>query len=79
MNQNAAILRRLDMGDTLTPIDALNDPDIRSFRLAARIKDLRDDKHDIETVAVELPNGKVVAGYRKRVFVDPNGQRRLVA
>jgi len=35
-------------------------------RLAARIKDLRDKGYVIETVALRLPNGKIVAEYHLR-------------
>ena len=52
MSQEVEILRRLETGVTLTPIEALADPDIRSFRLAARIDGLRKSGHEIETVPV---------------------------
>lgn len=62
-SQNNAILKRLQMGHTLTPLEALNDPDIRSMRLGARIWELKKQGHPIEKVSVKT-NGKTVAGYR---------------
>ncbi len=78
MSQELEILRRLESGVTLTPIDALADPEIRSFRLAARIDSLRKAGHDIETVPVHTGTGKCVAGYRLKRRVERNGQILLV-
>jgi DNA recombination-dependent growth factor C len=64
MTQTEAILNRLKQGRLLTPIDALNDPEIRSFRLAARIQDLRRQGLEIETVKIHTESGKTLAGYR---------------
>jgi hypothetical protein len=47
--------------DGVTPLDALNV--VGSFRLAARIKELRDAGHDIETVNERTPGGARVARY----------------
>lgn len=74
MSQELEILRRLESGVTLTPIDALADPEIRSFRLAARIDSLRKSGHDIETVPVRTGTGKCVAGYRLKHRIDQTGQ-----
>lgn len=74
MSQEIEILRRLESGVTLTPIDALADPEIRSFRLAARIDSLRKLGHDIETVPVHTGTGKTVAGYRLKRIIEPSGQ-----
>lgn len=74
MSQEVEILRRLETGVTLTPIEALADPDIRSFRLAARIDGLRKAGHDIETVPVHTGTGRTVAGYRIRRRLEQNGQ-----
>ena len=74
MSQEVEILRRLETGVTLTPIDALADPEIRSFRLAARIQSLREAGHEIETVPVHTGTGKCVAGYRLKRRVEQNGQ-----
>lgn len=63
MNQNREILSRLKRGDTLTPLDALRDPKIRSMRLAARCRELRQAGHKIETLTVKS-RGKTFAGYR---------------
>ncbi len=88
MSQEVEILRRLETGATLTPIDALADPEIRSFRLAARIDGLRKAGHDIETVPVHTGTGKTVAGYRLKrmvknhpapvVYAEPSGQMAFV-
>lgn len=74
MSQELEILRRLSSGITLTPIDALADPEIRSFRLAARIDGLRKAGHDIETVPVHTGTCKTVAGYRLKRIIEKSGQ-----
>ncbi len=61
-SQTDQILRHLRSGKHLTAIEALNR--FNCFRLAARIKDLKDDGHAIDSQMVELPNGKKVASYR---------------
>lgn len=75
MSQNEAILWRLQRGEVLTAFDALNDPSIRSFRLASRILDLKKQGHDIETIRVETSRGVYVAAYKLRTRVESNGQR----
>ena len=70
MTQNEQIKAALLAGYTLTPLDALRQ--FNSFRLAARIKDLRDTGLDIETLTVANKN-KSYAGYR---LADP--QRKLI-
>lgn len=60
MTQAQHILQLLQAGP-VTAIDALQH--CNCFRLAARIKDLRDAGHDITTTHITLPNGKVVAQY----------------
>ncbi len=72
MNQTEAILRRLQEGETLTALDALED--IGSFRLAARVRELRVMGYQIETVPIETRTGKRVAGYRIKRTIDQNGQ-----
>lgn len=74
MSQEVEILRRLETGVTLTPIEALADPEIKSFRLAARIESLRKAGYDIETVPVHTGTGKTVAGYRLKRRVEQSGQ-----
>lgn len=59
-SQTAWILEQLTRGP-VTAIDALNG--CGCFRLAARINDLRQAGHHIETIDRHLPNGKVVAEY----------------
>jgi hypothetical protein len=46
--QNAAILAHLRTSGSITPMDALRL--YNCFRLAARIKDLRNDGHDVAMV-----------------------------
>lgn len=45
----------------ISAIEALNS--YGCFRLAARIKDLREQGHEIETRDLTLPSGKTVAEY----------------
>lgn len=61
MSQCSDILAHLKRGP-ITAIEALNS--YGCFRLAARIKDLRDQGYDIESRDLDLPNGKTVAEYR---------------
>lgn len=60
MTQNEEILKALRNGDILTSIDALNQ--FGCFRLAARVKDLRDEGHNVKTIMRER-NGKRYAAY----------------
>lgn len=48
MTQTETILAHLQAGGSITPIDALRE--FGCFRLAARIKDLRDEGYDVEMV-----------------------------
>jgi hypothetical protein len=59
MSQTQAILRALERRP-ITAIDAMKL--CGSFRLAARIKNLRDDGHNIVTIMVKR-NGKKIASY----------------
>jgi len=63
MSQTAELLRLLrargEMG--VTPLDALTQ--LGTFRLAARIYDLRRDGHDIWDMGQRTPSGKHVARY----------------
>lgn len=60
MTQNQQILELLKSGRKLTALDAL--AEVGCFRLAARIKDLRDTGHKIITLPVKV-NGKRYARY----------------
>jgi len=60
MKQNTWILNQLKQAP-LTPMEAL--AGCGCFRLAARIKELRQQGHDIQTKTLILPNGKIVAQY----------------
>lgn len=61
MSQKKEILYHLQQNGTITPIEALNK--IGCFRLSARIKDLRDDGHHIQTNMVKR-DGKEFAEYK---------------
>jgi hypothetical protein len=61
MTQCDQILAALKQGVPLTPIDALKR--FNCFRLAARIRDLREEGHVIVTETIER-NGKTFASYR---------------
>lgn len=60
-SQNQMILEALQAGEAITAIDALNR--FRCFRLAARIRDLRDAGHDIQSIQ-KTTNGKNYAVYK---------------
>ena len=60
MSQCDDILAHLKTG----PISAMEALSLYGcFRLAARIKDLREQGYEIETQDLELPSGKTVAQY----------------
>jgi len=60
-SQNAQILAHMKRGKTITPIQALNW--FGCMRLAARIRDLRDDGHDIAAVWFHVSSSKRVKRY----------------
>jgi hypothetical protein len=60
MSQSQWILKALEQRP-LTAIEALQG--CGCFRLAARIKDLRQQGHDIKTKSLILHDGKIVAQY----------------
>ena len=60
MSQSQLILNHLKKAP-ITPIEALEQ--YGCFRLAARIKDLREQGYKIQTKAKILRNGKIVAQY----------------
>jgi hypothetical protein len=63
MSQNEMILEALTHAP-ITPLRALEQ--YGCFRLAARIAELREMGHDIETKKIKLDNGKVIAQYALR-------------
>ena len=65
MSQVKQLKKHLDDGKLITPLDALMEYGI--FRLAARIKDLRDSGMKIVTDMVEDESGKKYAEYFKVV------------
>lgn len=60
MSQTSDILAHMKR-EPITAIEALSR--YGCFRLAARIKDLREEGYEIETTTLELPNGKSIAKY----------------
>lgn len=60
-SQAKRILAYLQEGNRITPIEALEK--FGSFRLGARIADLRADGHDIKSEFVTTPTGKRVKSY----------------
>jgi hypothetical protein len=60
-SQAKKILAYLKAGNRITPIEALEK--FGSFRLGARIADLRADGHEIQSEFVTTPNGKRVKSY----------------
>lgn len=77
MNQHEGILWRLRRGDVLTPLDALNDPHIRTMKLSTRCGELIEMGHEIEKFDYVTPTGKRVKAYRMP-HVDKNTQRGLL-
>ena len=61
MSQNKQILKHLQDGNSITPIEALEK--FSCFRLAARISDLRDKGHNIKTLEEVSNSGKRYANY----------------
>ena len=64
MSQTTDILRHLAKGRTLTPLEALER--FGTFRLAARIAEIRRQGHSVETDTVRTRGGARVARYRLR-------------
>ena len=60
MSQTTDILEHMKR-EPITAIEALTK--FGCFRLAARIKDLREEGHEIETTDLTLANGKTIAKY----------------
>ena len=60
--QASAILNTLKSGAEITALDALDK--IGCFRLAARIKDLKQLGWEIESRPVKTSGGAVIAGYK---------------
>ena len=60
-SQKAAILAHLKTGRSITPRDAVDG--CGSYRLGARIEDLKQDGHNIGKDMVQTERGKRVASY----------------
>lgn len=74
-SHNELILKRLQDGYSITPISALEK--FNCFRLGARIKNLRDKGHQIETDMVDdKKTGKRYASYRLS-GVEPKKEKAL--
>ena len=65
MSQTTQILEHLETGAALTPLEALER--FGCFRLAARIDDLRNMGHPINTHKQKTSTGKTIASYRMAV------------
>lgn len=61
MSQTDQILHALQHGEVVTPIDALQR--FGTFRLAARISELREQGYPIRTHKVRTRAGKTIAAY----------------
>jgi hypothetical protein len=61
MSQCEAILEYLRKGNSLTPLEALDR--FKTFRLAARVQDLKKQGYPITCRMVPTPTGKRVASY----------------
>jgi len=61
LSQKKHLLYYLQEHGSITALEALNI--IGSLRLAARIKDLRDEGHNITTENIRI-NGKMIARYK---------------
>lgn len=64
-SQANAILKHMQEGNGITPMDALNL--CGCFRLSARIADLKKRGYDIVTEKVKVEGGKYVARYHLAV------------
>lgn len=64
MSQQNDILHHLRKIGPLTPLEALKL--YGCFRLASRIKELREKGHPIETIRLDVEDGKTVAQYMLR-------------
>jgi len=61
MSQSDDILKALQHGERLTPLDALTQ--YNCMRLASRISDLKQKGYTIHTRTIKTPSGKSVSEY----------------
>jgi len=61
MSQSDDILKALQRGERLTPLDALTQ--YNCMRLASRISDLKREGHTIYARTIKTPSGKAVSEY----------------
>jgi hypothetical protein len=59
MTQTQQILKHLEKGNKLTSLEALSM--FQCFRLAARIRDLKDAGHDIESHIINVGDKKIAS------------------
>ncbi len=71
-SQNRAIIQYLESGGSLSTIDALEK--FGTFRLSARILDLRKKGHNIRTEKFKTPSGKTVARYFIPKKIEKQGE-----
>ena len=71
-SQNRAILQYLESGGSLSTIYALEN--FGTFRLSARINDLRNQGHNIRTEKFKTPSGKTVARYFIPKKIEKQGE-----
>jgi hypothetical protein len=74
--QHTVLEKYLKQGKSITPRQALDDPDIRSFRLGAIIYDLRKEGYKIKTEINK--DGAHYAIYSLEQIVDEKGQMVLL-
>ena len=68
MSQSDEILKALQHGDRLTPLDALTR--FNCMRLASRISELKQKDNTIYTRTIQTPSGKSVSEYWIEVNSD---------
>lgn len=68
MSQKNSVLKYLQLGKSLTPLQALTMFGI--MRLSARINEIRKDGHRVHSIRVLLANDKCVAKYFIEKKVD---------
>jgi hypothetical protein len=59
MTQTQQILKHLEKGNKLTSLEALSM--FQCFRLAARIRDLKDSGHDIKSHIIKVGDKKIAS------------------
>jgi hypothetical protein len=60
-SQKKIILKKLQKGERITPLDALSE--IGCFRLSGRIFEIREEGYDVRTEIIKTKSGKRIARY----------------